>query len=101
MTDEQLSNFDHNVINALQDFPKNQEDGVFYIRVKVSPDKMAKYFWHTKSNFDTATKAIFILLNREEIRPSVLNAMLNFFKQNKDEIADFSEYLRQIKNDRL
>lgn len=101
MTEDQLSNFDLDVLNALKDFPKDNENGVIYLRVKMSTRKIEKSFIHTRANMDAVSGLVFSFLSRSEIRPQVLNAMLNFFKMNKNEIANFSEYLRQIKNENL
>lgn len=101
MTKEEQDNFDLDVLNALAKFPKDDDNGVAYVRVKMEGQKIENTFLHTRSSYGAIQGIIYHLISKKEIRTQVLNAMLNFFKQNKDEIADFSEYLRQIKNENL
>jgi hypothetical protein len=98
MDQEQRNKFDLDVINLVKDFTKDEQNAVLYITMQTEDFSIKNTLKHIKANEDTMTALIFTLIQIPEIKTQILNAFLNYFKANKEEIQDFVIFLRQIQN---
>lgn len=96
MDQKQRNKFDLDLINLLKDFPKNEQNSFLYITLITEDFSIKHTLKHIKADEDTMTALIFTLIQIPEIKAPVLNAFLNYFKANKEEIQDFVNFLRQI-----
>jgi hypothetical protein len=98
MDQEQRNKFDLDVINLVKDFKKDEQNAVLYITMQTEDFSIKNTLKHIKADEDTMTALIFTLIQIPEIKTQILNAFLNYFKANKEEIQDFIIFLRQIQN---
>jgi hypothetical protein len=98
MDQEQRNKFDLDVINLVKDFTKDEQNAVLYITMQTEDFSIKNTLKHIKADEDTITALIFTLIQIPEIKTQILNAFLNYFKANKEEIQDFVIFLRQIQN---
>lgn len=98
MDQEQRNKFDLDVINLVKDFTKDEQNAVLYITMQTEDFSIKNTLKHIKADEDTITALIFTLIQIPEIKTQILNAFLNYFKANKEEIQDFIIFLRQIQN---
>jgi hypothetical protein len=98
MDQDQRNKFDLDVINLVKDFTKDEQNAVLYITMQTEDFSIKNTLKHIKANEDTMTALIFTLIQIPEIKTQILNAFLNYFKANKEEIQDFVIFLRQIQN---
>ena len=96
---EEVTNFDLAVIEALKGFPENENDAYIYISGKAIPDEGAVNVRHTNISGNVYALAFLIMgsiHNDETLRAIIMDAVLNYFNEEPQEIQQFVEHLKTI-----
>jgi len=83
-----LQDYDLDVINVLKSFPENEEDCVFYARGKINIKTKKGDPSFVKSNGDIRSLSNMfysIMNNTDGFDEIILNAVLNYLKENKEQ----------------
>lgn len=96
-----LKDLDLDVLNLLQDFPKDQNNAVLYVRIQCQKNGIIDTFLTARSNAENITQMILSLIeNKEEIKLSVFDAVLAYLWNHREDIETFRGFLKNIEQNK-
>lgn len=85
---KKIEDFDLDVMNVLNDFPKNEEDSFLFIRGKIDTKKEKIYpgFVHTRATNETVATMLYSFIKMDEnAKRAVFNAVISCLKKGTEE----------------
>lgn len=96
-----FKDLDLDVLNLLQNFPKDEKNAVLYVRIQCQKNDVIDTFMTARSNAENISQIILSLIeNKEEMKLSVFDAVLAYLCDHREDIETFRGCLKNIELNR-